>query len=389
MLELLFELMASVFQIPRSPFWFAAFTDAKGRRVQKTTKRRDRKSAYDIARAWEKAAESARAGTITEAQARRVLAEIVKDATGEDMNFHTCQAWFAEWIAGKKGAVGERSAQKYQQVTNDFLAHLGERAGLTIAAINPKDVRSFRDTLAAKGLSPSTVNQTVRKVLSVPFAAAQKLGYIPTNPCAAVEPLRDDATQSRDTFTPAHVAALVAAADNDWRGMILCGYYTGLRLRDAAGICWGAIDLKQNVLVIKPKKSERRGVELTLPIHPDFAAWLRSRPRGIGKAPVFPKLAERQTSGEYGLSGRFQTVMAAAGVSGRVTRQASGEGRSTTSLSFHSLRHSFVSALANAGVEKDLRKRLSGHADDQSHARYTHHDIENLRGAVAKMPSVL
>jgi hypothetical protein len=30
-----------------------------------------------------------------------------------------------------------------------------------------------------------------------------------------------------------------------------------------------------------------------LPIHPDFAGWLAKRQRGIGKAPVFPGLADR------------------------------------------------------------------------------------------------
>jgi len=66
---------------------------------------------------------------------------------------------------------------------------------------------------------------------------------------------------------------------------------------------------------------------------------LRSEGRGIGKAPVFP-----------------------------------------------TLRHSFVSALANAGVSSELRRKLSGHADERSHARYTHHELDTLRAAVGKLP---
>ena len=69
-------------------------------------------------------------------------------------------------------------------------------------------------------------------------------------------------------------------------------------------------------------------------------------------------------------------------------RDGDGKGRTTSSLSFHSLRHSFVSALANAGVARELRQKLSGHSDERSHARHTHHELETLRAAVAKLPGL-
>jgi hypothetical protein len=47
-----------------------------------------------------------------------------------------------------------------------------------------------------------------------------------------------------------------------------------------------------------------------------------------------------------------------------------------------------VSALANAGVVSELRQKLSGHADERSHATYTHHELETLRAAVAKLPAM-
>jgi integrase len=147
---------------------------------------------------------------------------------------------------------------------------------------------------------------------------------------------------------------------------------------------WSSIDLVESLIRIKTGKT---GAELTLPLHENLAAWLREHKQGLGKAKVFPELAGKGTGGRYGLSGRFKTIMEGAGISGRVTRTADGKGRTISSLSFHSLRHSFVSALANAGVTQDLRQKLSGHADDQTH--YTHHDIANLRTAVAKLPNVV
>jgi len=69
--------MASIFKKSGSPFWFAAYRDAHGVRRQKTTKTKDRGKAIDLARAWERLAESGRKGTLTEAIARAVLSQLV------------------------------------------------------------------------------------------------------------------------------------------------------------------------------------------------------------------------------------------------------------------------------------------------------------------------
>ena len=64
------------------------------------------------------------------------------------------------------------------------------------------------------------------------------------------------------------------------------------------------------------------------------------------------------------------------------------EARKFSTLSFHSLRHSFTSALANAGVAPDLRMKLTGHLTADVHARYSHHDLETLKAAVAVLPGL-
>lgn len=384
---IVFIVMASIFRKPKSPFYFAAYRGPNGERVQRTTKEKKRSPALEKAQAWERLASQGRNRTITEANARKVVSEILEKSTGETLHFHTCKGWLDEWLAGKRGAVADKSIVKYEQVNKDFVTHLGERATLTLAAIGPKDIRSFRDALAKGGRSASTVNQTIRKVLSAPFLAAMRLGYISTNPCAAVEALRDDSEAERDTFTEEQVAKLLKATDGDWKGAILCGYYTGLRLRDVSEMTWEAVNLEARTLRIKTRKT---GAVLMLPLHDDFATWLREQTRGIGKASVFASLAGKGTGGRHGLSGQFKAIMEKAKIKGRAVRVAGEdtEGRNTSSLSFHSLRHSFVSALANAGVAPELRQKLAGHSDARTHANYTHHDFLLLESAVGKIPSL-
>lgn len=88
------------------------------------------------------------------------------------------------------------------------------------------------------------------------------------------------------------------------------------------------------------------------------------------------------------MSMAFRRIMENAKVKGRLLREANGEGRSQSSLSFHSLRHGFVSAMANADVAQELRQKLTGHASAQMNAQYTHHELEALRAAVSVIPSI-
>lgn len=91
----------------------------------------------------------------------------------------------------------------------------------------------------------------------------------------------------------------------------------------------------------------------------------------------------RSGAGKSGLSSQFKRIMERAQIGGRILRAATGQGRKQSSLSFHSLRRGFVSALANAGVASDLRQKLAGHTDSKSHARYSHHEIDAMRSAIA------
>jgi integrase len=58
-------------------------------------------------------------------------------------------------------------------------------------------------------------------------------------------------------------------------------------------------------------------------------------------------------------------------------------------LGYHSLRHSFVSRLANLEVLPDVRRQLAGHSSDEIHRRYVHLDLSLQTKAIAKLPSVL
>src|SRR5205823_11779083 len=96
----------------RSPFWYASFTDARGRRLKSSTKTTDSELAKQIAAKWEAAGKAGRAGRLVESQCRKVLSEIYEQATGNPLYFHTARTWLTGWIEEKKVSVSPRTKLK-------------------------------------------------------------------------------------------------------------------------------------------------------------------------------------------------------------------------------------------------------------------------------------
>jgi integrase len=165
------------------------------------------------------------------------------------------------------------------------------------------------------------------------------------------------------------------------------GFYTGLRLKDISEMEWQSIEVDQAIIRVRTKKTAQK---LAIPIAPALLEWISAQPQGIGRAKVFPQLAGKSGTGRSGLSMQFRRIMEKAGIRGRILREGSkgGAGRAQSSLSFHSLRHTFNSALANACVSQELRQKLTGHKSVSMNDRYTHLQIDALRSEVAKLPHV-
>lgn len=136
------------------------------------------------------------------------------------------------------------------------------------------------------------------------------------------------------------------------------------------------------------KKKKTSAVKILLvPIHPDLWEYLKRRYRSGMTGPIFPNLTKKRTGGKTGLSLTFRALLTNAGIP-FTAQEKTGGGRRVYSLGFHSLRHSFNSALVNAGVSQEVRQRIIGHASEDTNTRYTHLDIEIFQKAIATLPSL-
>ena len=394
--------MASVHRIQRegrksSPYWYARFGGADGRQYCKSTKKTKKADALAAALEFERLAR----GHTTEAHYRRVASELYERASGKPLNFHSCGQWLGQWLQNTEASVSPGTYEKYRGTITDFRSFLGQRDAAPLASMTPEDVVAYRDELQNRGLAASTINLAIHKTVGAAFEAAKRQGYLTLNPCAAVKGVKDSVVESkarRQPFTEQELESLLATTrETDWEGAILCGASTGLRLGDVANLTWQQVDLQKRLLRVTARKT---GEELLIPLHPAFEKWLKKQTRGIGKAPVFGGLYGRKPGGCNGLSANFKRLMDAAGVVGAKIRRGMSAaekkkkglgnkartGRPTSTLSFHSLRHTATSMLANAGVEADKRMAITGHKDSGVHSIYTHHRLDQLRQAVELIP---
>jgi integrase len=243
-------------------------------------------------------------------------------------------------------------------------------------------VQKYMTARSAANLAPKTVILSV-KIIRGALNHARRQGLITTNPAEAVE-LPKARGVERGTFTTAEVKLLVDAADGDWKTLVLLAYYTGARLGDCCRTAWADVDLSAGTLNYTQAKT---GAKVTVPLHPDLLVHLNTL-AGSDKPDVFimPKMVNLKSGGRQGLSVAFKRIMRNAGLDAGNVKSAGV--RQVSLRSFHALRHSFNSAMANAGVSQEVRMKLTGHKTESVNRGYTHHELEPLRAAVGKIPSL-
>ena len=161
--------------------------------------------------------------------------------------------------------------------------------------------------------------------------------------------------------------------------------YTGQRLKDCVLLQWQNIDLEHQKIFVKQFKT---GKEVSIPIaSPLYKVLLEAKERQAN-AYVNPKVAERykkvdkrgKSIGDGLVNIDVMRVIRWIGVETSVAVE--GRKKKTTVLGFHSLRHSFASFCAEAGVPKAVVVSILGANSEIIDSFYTHIGEEAQRAAV-------
>jgi integrase len=384
--------MASLWKQPNSPFWTACYTDETGRRLKRSTKLSDRRLAMKAAEAFEDAAKMARSSELTRAAAVKVINELMERTHGEGLDSRSTRQHIADYQASLQArGTKEGTLKRYRPIFDGFLAHLGDaRSNARLASVSSQELESFRNAEVKTGKSSSTADFAL-KVLNGVFEDARRKAIILHNPVQAVNLLTSGTSEERRPFTDKQVSALLAVADVEWQGMILLAYHTGIRLNDAANLTRQNIEGGKLLRFREAKTAHRKRRaserETVVVMSHDLRDYFKSLPVPMKKdAPLFPSLFGKQSGSAGGLSNMFGRLLEKAGIDREQGDAKKGKGRRFSALSFHSLRHTMISRLANSDVPEAVAKAMSGHSTDEAHRRYIHLDTEAQAKAVAKAP---
>ena len=403
--------MATLYKQPRSPFYFARFFDAEGNRVSKSTGTTSKREAQRIAERFEaesrddraKAAQlpkafavvlehitrEAASGELTLARAEEYVKKLHKLANPRFEEKTLAQYW-QSWIDEQERHVSASTANGYRQDLELFTEALGPRnmsapiqkltkqqIDIAVEKLRKQEIKKQNtNSLDVKGKTrkAATINKALAALRRV-LESALAEGLVTHNAAKTCRTLAAVDSTQRAPFTLSEIRALIdhPQTPEEWRGAIIIGAQTGLRLSDVLSLSEKNIDGTR--LVIVPAKTAKSQKVVQVPLTPACIGWIADR-----KGDFFPTL-KAQKKGTT--STQFIRIMQKAGV----PKEIELAGGMIAERTFHSLRHTFASMLAEADVHADVRQKLTGHSSSKIHQRYTHHD-EALDRAVSMLPSL-
>src|ERR1017187_3246846 len=374
--------MASIWQHPKSKFLTACYTDRDGRRIKRSTKQTKRAKALTIALEFERVEQLARRGTVSTLQLQKVFNDLAEKTTGDTIMTPSVEKYLEDWLTNVKAKNSEATAERYGHTVDLFLKYLEDKKRQPMTAITSAHIEGFLSWRLKQNVAPNTASVDI-KTLSIAFHRAERYGVILKNPVTAVDPPKVVSSE-RELFTDDDVKKLLDTVGykSEWFTLIMMGIYTGARLGDCARMKWDNVNFQERMLTYEQKKT---GKVVRVPLVDDLYDRLHTMREFVDGEYICPELAERGSGGKHGLSESFVRIVKRAKID---PQNIQGKGKQKFNrLTFHSLRHSFNSALANKGVSQELRMKLTGHSSMAMNDRYTHHAMKPLQQAMDVLPS--
>lgn len=373
--------MASIRRKPKSKYWHACITLPNGKQTQFSTGIEDEEKALDAAKEAEIAA---RRHVLKPHQLRAAFLRIAEEVIGHK-NAEPAP-WLRSWAKARQPEVADGTAKAYTKAMDDAADWIQSEGLLAMDEITPSHVERLRDAMAA-ATSPGTANGKL-KILRMAFKTAIRDKLIATNPAAGISLLKTKETVRRE-FSPVEIELLLPALAGEWRALFFMGLFTGQRLNDLAELSWRQVNLQNATLAFVARKT---GATVSLPLMPQVVDSLTELPSSDDpKSPVFQHLHSIKGPSR---SNAFREILASVGLANPIPsykgKRSTRTSRSRTSseLSFHSLRHTATTMLKAAGVADSIARAIIGHESKAVSRVYTHLDMATMRKALEQMAAV-
>lgn len=275
------------------------------------------------------------------------------------------------------GQVEKRSWRSDRTLAKAALEHFG--AARALDSISVGDVQDYKAALSkrqgARGiLSHATVNRHLALLRAVYNRASERGDHAGVNPVSKVKLYRE--APAAEYFTGDEVARILAAAAqvaaearNDiqryFLAVVVTAISTGMRLSEVLKLRWD--DIRDGIITVRAENAKSKRSR-QVPARPELLQALSRLPSIRGEF-VFPLRKSADM-----IRPTWRKVKALAGI--RPTAR------------FHSLRHSFGTALVQRGVDLVTVKELLGHSSLAMTEIYTHSSQGAKKAAIGVLDFV-
>ncbi len=332
-----------------SPYWWASFTDASGKRVRCSTGTTNRREAQTLEGKWR--------GEVFQKDAW----DIEPDHTFEELMLSYLRA----------SAPEKRSNETDRKRTKQLKGYF---SGTVMNALRPVDIRGYIDLRRQAGVANSTLNRELSLLSAAIRYGQSELEWDIPNP---VEGRKLSEPEGRTRWiSRAEADRLIATARQSTKAPYLADYivlslHTGCRKQELLGLEWDRVDLREGLISLEAchtKTAKRRSVPLNHYAREAIINRARFRAEHCPDSKWVFASSRGERIGDVKKS--FATACKRTGIS---------------DFRMHDMRHTCAAWLVSSGVSLIEVRDLLGHSTIKMTERYAHLAPENLRKAVTSL----
>lgn len=229
----------------------------------------------------------------------------------------------------------------------------------------------------AKGVGAYTINDTL-DAMSVALEWKKQREELQRNPIKGIGRFKEN-SKEKGILTEDEIKNLINVNESVPRVKLACllSLLGGLRLGETRGLRWGDLDFKNEIITIKHNFVDLEGPKSTknctiryIPLFPEFKTLLEDikiiqcgeiKPTDFV---LFNSSRKDKPIHKKSIYEGFKRILNKIGIP--------EEDRVSRNITFHSLRHTFVSEAYKRGLSKFEVKALAGHLTDEMSQHYTH-----------------
>lgn len=249
--------------------------------------------------------------------------------------------------------LSENTVKNYQKhFKNSIMPYFDK---IKLCDINYSTLKKFRISLLEEGYSALTI-QSILSVLKHVIQTAYRDRLIPINPFDMLEPLKL-VHQERDAFTLDEIKFIVQNLDEEFSRQIIIMALTGMRISESVGVTLDDIKCGNKFEYINLTKQMNKGKYKPL------------KNKNIRDIPIIPELKNFIGFDKTRVSAFYRNFVP---IKNQIERADERK------LSFHSLRHFFITSSKSENVNESKVEVIAGHSLKGITKVYTNFKVDDL-----------